>query len=42
MFKKADLEIYEIDLEDIIMTSPGEATGGEVGFGDDDFEDEEP
>lgn len=38
MFKKADLEIYEIDLEDIIMTSPGEHEGDweETGEGWDD------
>lgn len=33
MFKKADLEIYEIDIEDIIMDSEGDFTGGEI----DDF-----
>lgn len=27
MFKKADLEIYEIDMEDIIMASEGDYTG---------------
>ena len=32
MFKKANLEIYEIDLEDIIMTSPGDYEGGEDEF----------
>lgn len=30
MFKKAKLEIYEIDIEDIIMTSNGDFTGDEV------------
>ena len=29
MFKKADLEIYEIDIEDIIMNSTGDFTGEE-------------
>ena len=29
MFKKADLEIYEIDIEDIIMASEGDYTGEE-------------
>ena len=29
MFKKADLEIYEIDVEDIIMASQGDAVGDE-------------
>ena len=29
MFKKADLEIYEIDIEDIIMASNGDWEGGE-------------
>jgi len=32
MFKKAELEIYELDIEDIIMTSPGEFEGGEDEF----------
>lgn len=38
MFKKANLEIYEIDIEDII-TASGEFTGEEIG-GDDIFGDE--
>ena len=29
MFKKADLEIYEIDIEDIIMASEADPIGGE-------------
>ena len=29
MFKKANLEIYEIDVEDIIMASEGDLIGGE-------------
>ena len=29
MFKKADLEIYEIDIEDIITNSQGDFTGEE-------------
>lgn len=29
MFKKADLDIYEIDIEDIIMASEGDYTGEE-------------
>lgn len=29
MFKKADLEIYEIDVEDIIMASSGDYPGEE-------------
>ena len=29
MFKKANLEIYEIDVEDIIMTSQGDYTPGD-------------
>ena len=29
MFRKADLEIYEIDVEDIIMASEGDYTGEE-------------
>ena len=31
MFKKANLEIYEIDIEDIIMASSGDANLGEEG-----------
>lgn len=33
MFKKADLEIYELDMEDIIVTSTGDWEPG-----DDDWE----
>ena len=29
MFEKANLEIYEIDIEDIIMASNGDYTGEE-------------
>ena len=29
MFKKAELDIYEIDVEDIIMASEGDWTGEE-------------
>lgn len=29
MFKKANLDIYEIDVEDIIMASEGDYTGDE-------------
>lgn len=29
MFKKADLEIYEMDIEDIIMASTGDLVGEE-------------
>lgn len=29
MFKKADLEIYEMDIDDIIMTSTGDLVGEE-------------
>lgn len=29
MFKKAELDIYEIDVEDIIMASEGDWTGDE-------------
>ncbi len=29
MFKKAELEIYEIDIEDIIMASEGDTIGDE-------------
>lgn len=32
MFKKAELEIYQLDIEDIIMTSPGEFGGEEEEF----------
>lgn len=36
MFKKANLEIYKIDVEDIIMASEGDFTGGEEDpFGED-------
>lgn len=36
MFQKANLEIYEIDIEDIIMASDGDYTGTEEDpFGDD-------
>ena len=34
MFKKADLEIYEIDIEDIIMASEGDTELGELGEGE--------
>lgn len=34
MFKKADLEIYEIDIEDIIMASEGDPDLGELSEGD--------
>ena len=32
MFKKANLEIYEIDMEDIIMASEGDAELGDEEF----------
>lgn len=33
MFKKAELEVYKLDIEDIIITSgEGDFEGGEEGF----------
>lgn len=34
MFKKANLEIYEIDVDDIITESLGEHPGDEIGEDD--------
>lgn len=31
MFKKAEIDIYDLDLDDVIVTSPGQLIEGEEG-----------